>query len=179
MRHGLAVLALVVCSALPAAGEDAKYRSKDGKFDVRFPAGAKVRTDSHKGDGVEMHAVIADDGPTRRLTVTYTDVPAVKDERTKEFFDQIEKSAVRKAGGQVVSSADVEFGAMKHPARGVRRRQKRGQGQGASRPRRHTHLKRLGGGPEGLRALQRRRRVLRVVRGHEVSRPAGPAPQRL
>ena len=117
MRQGLAVLALVVCSALPAAGEDAKYRSKDGKFDVRFPAGAKVRTDSRKGDGVEMHAVIADDGPTRRLTVTYTDVPAVKDERTKEFFDQIEKSAVRKAGGQVASSADVEFGAMKHPGR--------------------------------------------------------------
>lgn len=120
MRHVLAA-AVVVCAALTAgAADEEKYTSKEGKFTVRFPKGAKVvKTDTVKtADGSELHRIAAADGKEKVYMVMYGDLPdSVKNVPAKTLLDTAEKGGVERIKGKLVSSKDIELGKNKLPGR--------------------------------------------------------------
>ena len=120
MRIGATALAVVVCWALTAgAADDEKYTSKEGKFTIQFPKGAKVKTETKKSaDGNELHMTATAEGKEKLYMVMYGDLPeTVKNVPPKTFFDAAEKGGVERSKGKLVSSKDIEFGKNKLPGR--------------------------------------------------------------
>jgi hypothetical protein len=122
MRCILAVGLVMAITSLGAA-TDEKYTSKDGKFAVAFPKGAKVKTDEKQIGELTMKltmklTMIDSDGVL--YGVVYIDV--AKDETgkgAKVLFDAIEQGLVRSSGAKVTSSKEIEFGPDKYPGRDV------------------------------------------------------------
>ena len=118
MRNALTVLAVLACATLTARAADEKYKSKEGKFAIQFPDGAKVNTETKKaGEKLEMHVVTADAGEGKACVVLYIDIPGLETVGAKVFFDGAEKSAGKAKGDKFEDAKDFTFGKAKLPAR--------------------------------------------------------------
>ena len=119
MRTVLTALAVVTCAALTAgAADDEKYTSKDGKFAVQFPKGAKVTTETQKNGGLDMKVAKVADGADKKFIVMYVDLPdAAKNAPAKTLLDAIEAGMVKTSGGKLDGSKDFESGKGKYPGR--------------------------------------------------------------
>jgi hypothetical protein len=103
--------------ALTASAADDKYTSKEGKFKIQFPEGAKVEKETKKAGNVDMYLTMVKDGDKAYITI-YMDLPAAaKDVAAKMILDSAEKGSVQQSGGKVESSKDIEFGKEKYPGR--------------------------------------------------------------
>jgi hypothetical protein len=120
MRIGVTTFAVVVCCGLTAgAADDEKYTSKEGKYSIKFPAGAEVKTETTKSDLGNVESGTADIKGTR-FTVTYKEWPdTVKKIPAKMLFDSLEKVGTDQGVWKVLSSKDFEFGKDKLPGRSV------------------------------------------------------------
>ena len=121
MRHILTALALMVCAALTAsAADDDKYKSKEGKFTIQFPAKSKVTTDTKEAGGdVNMNFAIVEAGGNAFIAM-YMDLPAAaRDIPAKTILDGAEKGSVAQSGGKIASSKEITFGKSKFPGREV------------------------------------------------------------
>jgi hypothetical protein len=117
MRQVLTALVILAGAALTASAADEKYKSKEGKFEIQFPAGAKVEKDTKKAGTIDMNFAIAKDGEKAFITM-YMDLPAAaKDVPAKAILDGAESGSVKQSGGKVESSKDIEFGKNKYPGR--------------------------------------------------------------
>lgn len=117
MRQILTALVVLAGATLTASAADEKYKSKEGKFEIQFPAGAKVESDTKKTGGIDMIFAIVKDGDKAFVTM-YMDLPAAaKDIPAKTILDSAEKGSVSQSGGKVESSKDIEFGKNKYPGR--------------------------------------------------------------
>jgi hypothetical protein len=119
MRYTLATVLFVAATLAAAADDEKKYTSKDGKYAVQFPAGAKVKTDKQDAGGISINSALAEvEG--KAYGVMYTLLPdAVKDVDPKLILDGAEKGAVEKSGGKLVKSKVLAFGAKKYPGRDI------------------------------------------------------------
>jgi hypothetical protein len=120
MRNVLTALLIAACAALTAgAADDEKYTSKDGRFKVQFPAGAKVKTKTMKAGALEMNFVMVEESD-RAFAVMYMDMPEeAKKAPAKGLLEGAEKGAVAQSGGKLESAKDIEFGKNKYPGREV------------------------------------------------------------
>jgi hypothetical protein len=117
MRQILTALVVLAGAAFTCAADDEKYKSKDGKFEIQFPAGTKVEKDTKKTGGIDMNFAIGKDGE-KAFIAMYMDLPAAaKDVPAKTILDGAEKGSVSQSGGKVDSSKDIEFGKNKYPGR--------------------------------------------------------------
>lgn len=120
MRAILATTIFAAISLTAAAADDEKYKSKDGKFTVAFPAGAKVKTETKKaGGGIDMKMTTVE-AADKAYVVMYMDLPdAAKNVEPKMILDGAEKGSVSQSGGKLDSSKDIEFGKGKLPGREI------------------------------------------------------------
>lgn len=121
MRRVLTAAVLVAGAALTAgAADDEKYTSKDGKFAVAFPAGAKVKLDKKAaGGGLDMKLFTVE-SKDKAFIVMYMDLPpAAKDVPAKQILDGAEAGSLKQSGSKLVESKDIAFGKAKHPGREI------------------------------------------------------------
>src|SRR4051812_47483289 len=117
MRQVLTALVILAGAAFTCAADDEKYKSKEGKFEVQFPAGSKVEKDTKKSGLLDMNFAIVKDGEKAFITM-YMDLPAAaKDVPAKAILDGAEKGSTKENGGKLESSKDIEFGKNKYPGR--------------------------------------------------------------
>lgn len=117
MRKLLAAVAVLVCAGLVGGADDEKYKSKDGKYTVSFPADAKVTTKTQEAGGVSMKFAQVEQ-KDKAYIVMYMDLPeAVKDVPVKNLLDNAEKGSVKETKGKLLDSKDIEFGKKKYPGR--------------------------------------------------------------
>jgi hypothetical protein len=109
-------LTVVACTALAAgAAGDEKYKSKDGKFAVLFPTGAKAETETKKVGISEVNLTKAQ-GEGKAFVVAYTDLPAaVKDVPAKAVLENAARTHAKQTGGKTVTSKEFEYGPDKMP----------------------------------------------------------------
>lgn len=118
MRRLLTLLTLFAGAALTAKAADEKYTSKEGRFAIQFPGGAKVKTETRKtGDKLALNMVTADAGDGKACVVLYIDIPGLETVGAKLFFDSAEKSAGKAKGDKVEDARDFTFGSGKLAAR--------------------------------------------------------------
>lgn len=125
MRMLLAGLMVVVAGGLVRGGQDddepVKYKNKEGKYAIAFPAGAKVKTmKQDAGGGLTMHTAAVESGGNA-YAVMYADFPdAVKDVDPAILFDGAQKGAVGEGKGKLVGRPkDITVGAKKYPGRDI------------------------------------------------------------
>jgi hypothetical protein len=117
MRQILTALVILAGVALTASAADEKYKSKEGKFEIQFPADKKVETETKKASGLDMYMATVKDGD-KAFIAMYMDFPAAaKDIPAKTILDGAEKGSVSQSGGKLEKSKDIEFGKNKYPGR--------------------------------------------------------------
>jgi hypothetical protein len=100
----------------PVAGE--KYVSKEGRFEVRFPPGAKVNSSQEKRDGFMLHTFSCEVG-NNVYAVVYGDGPdTLRNTPAKTLFDGGTKSSLGEKG-KLISSKELWVGLKKAPAREI------------------------------------------------------------
>src|SRR5262245_24564832 len=107
MRHVLCALAILV-GAVAVAADDEKFTSKEGKFKIQFPAGAKVNTTETKriaGTDAEASYTTAEAGGIT-YAAGYTDLPAGK-VPVKTLLDAAQQGSVKNIGGKLDSSKAI------------------------------------------------------------------------
>jgi hypothetical protein len=116
MRATLGLIALAfVCTAAAAAD---KYESKEGKFKVAFPKGAKVSTKQQDGGkGTKMNLVLAEQGD-RAFVVMYMTLPdaVVNELSPKTLLDGGVKDWPKK-GEKLGTVKELAFGPDRLPGR--------------------------------------------------------------
>ncbi len=119
-----AVVFAVLAIGLTAMADDEagkKYTSKDGKFAVQFPAGAKIKTMDQNAPGGIVVKTTTVEADMKTYTVICTVLPggALKVIPPKDILDGAEQGAVAKNGGRKVSAKDLVFGKEKFPGREI------------------------------------------------------------
>jgi hypothetical protein len=116
------ILAYVSLTANAAEDKDApkdgKYTSKDGKFAIQFPKGAKVKEQSEKtADGKSITVIVEDDDKNAYVVIAVDLPAAVKNIPAKTFLEDIGKKS--KKEGKLESSEDITLGKEKWPGREI------------------------------------------------------------
>lgn len=119
MRNALTVLATLMWVTLTASAADEKYKSKEGKFAIQFPAGVEVKTDAQKVGNTETLIATAEDGD-KTYHVAYLDLTEKAKNRTaKEILDASQNGGVNESGGKLERSKNITLGKDKWPGREV------------------------------------------------------------
>src|SRR5262245_42924235 len=119
MRVAFTLLVIFVGTTLTASAADEKYKSKDGKFAIQFPSGAKVETDMEKDGDLVMNMAKVEMND-KIFAVMFTDLKdAVKSASPKVLLDGLEKGFVSTSGAKVASSKEISYGKDKFPGREV------------------------------------------------------------
>lgn len=115
---------LVVCAGgLVRAQDDddepMKYKSKEGKFAVAFPAGSKPKVQTQDASGIEVKIYMVDKGDKAYAVMTMLLPEGAEDLPPKTLLDGGQKGAVEKSGAKLLKAKDMSFGPKKLPAREV------------------------------------------------------------
>lgn len=120
MRRVL-IAAVVIASCVQTARSDGgkKFVSKEGKYSIAFPTGAKLDTQERQlAKGINLHTVYCQ-SPDGLFAAMHMDLPEVMaDLPAKRLLDSGVNGLVQR-GGNVLKEKDFEFGPNKFPARDV------------------------------------------------------------
>lgn len=119
MKAVLITIGVAVSAAVCVAADEEKHVSKEGRFAVSFPKGAKVKTDAKKtASGLDMNSAMVENKGVLHAVI-YADVPEEGLKNLKLFFDSVERGIVRSSGAKVSETKEIEFGPDKLPGRKV------------------------------------------------------------